>query len=99
MVLNGGGVHGAFGFDHHASNGVVPVGRDVSTGGLMDTSAMASGLKRSMDGSNAAYDMKSLGKHIEAVSHTFISTPIFNPGTYLCSATYSWPTSYQKRRP
>ena len=45
----------------------VPVGRDVSGG----ESSMSSGLmagKRGLDGNNAAYDMKSLGRHIEAVS-------------------------------
>ncbi|TFK34028.1 Dynamin central region-domain-containing protein [Crucibulum laeve] len=46
--------------------GVVPVGRDISGA----ESTMSSGLmagKRGIDGNNAAYDMKSLGKHIEAV--------------------------------
>lgn len=45
----------------------VPIGRDMS-----GTSSMPSGLmagKRSLDGNNAAFDMKSLGKHIEAVSY------------------------------
>jgi dynamin 1-like protein len=45
----------------------VPVGRDVSGA----ESSMSSGLmagKRGIDGNNAAYDMKSLGRHIEAVS-------------------------------
>ncbi|KAJ6624865.1 dynamin protein dnm1 [Mycena sp. CBHHK59/15] len=49
--------------------GVVPVGRDVS-GGDNSTMTIASGLmagQRNMDGNNAAYDMKSLGKHIEAI--------------------------------
>jgi len=49
---------------------IVPVGRDVSGG----ESALSSGLmagKRSIDGNNAAYDMKSLGRHIEAVSEIF----------------------------
>ncbi|KAG6865649.1 hypothetical protein C0991_000568 [Blastosporella zonata] len=55
---------------HHHSvgqNSIVPVGRDVSG---MET-ALSQGLmagKRGIDGNNAAYDMKSLGKHIEAVS-------------------------------
>lgn len=49
---------------------IVPVGRDVFgadsglSGGLMAG-------KRGMDGSSAAYDMKSLGRHIEAVSAVF----------------------------
>ncbi|KIP01924.1 hypothetical protein PHLGIDRAFT_96557 [Phlebiopsis gigantea 11061_1 CR5-6] len=42
---------------------VVPVGRDVS-GEPNHTGLLAS--KRNMDGSNAAFDMKSLGRHIEA---------------------------------
>ena len=55
--------------------GIVPVGRDVS--GIENTTAnnivMSSGLTGSGRrgdgyGSSAAYDMKSLGKHIEAVS-------------------------------
>ncbi|KAJ7746740.1 Dynamin central region-domain-containing protein [Mycena maculata] len=48
---------------------IVPVGRDVS-GGESSTMTLGSGLmsgQRNMDGSNAAYDMKSLGKHIEAI--------------------------------
>lgn len=48
---------------------IVPVGRDVSG----TDSGMSSGLmagKRGIDGSSAAYDMKSLGRHIEAVSFT-----------------------------
>ncbi|KJA22831.1 hypothetical protein HYPSUDRAFT_201906 [Hypholoma sublateritium FD-334 SS-4] len=58
---------------HHNSTGssemaqIVPVGRDMSGA----ESTMASGLmagKRGIDGNNAAYDMKSLGRHIEAVS-------------------------------
>lgn len=52
------------------SQSVVPVGRDVS-GGENSNLAVGSGLisgQRNIDGSNAAYDMKSLGKHIEAVS-------------------------------
>lgn len=46
---------------------VVPVGRDMSGA----SSALSTGLmagKRIVDGNSAAYDMKSLGKHIEAVS-------------------------------
>ncbi|KAF8634653.1 hypothetical protein AX15_000793 [Amanita polypyramis BW_CC] len=50
----------------HAQS-IVPVGRDVSGA----DSALSSGLmagKRMVDGNSAAYDMKSLGKHIEAIS-------------------------------
>lgn len=49
--------------------GIVPVGRDVSGVESGMTSGLMAG-KRSIDGNNAAYDMKSLGKHIEAVSYT-----------------------------
>ncbi|KAJ7493365.1 Dynamin central region-domain-containing protein [Mycena galericulata] len=52
-----------------SSQSVVPVGRDVS-GGESSTMTIASGLmasQRNIDGNNAAYDMKSLGKHIEAI--------------------------------
>jgi len=49
------------------SSHIVPVGRDVSGG---ESSTLSSGLmagKRGMDGNTAAYDMKSLGRHIEAI--------------------------------
>ncbi|KAF7289415.1 Dynamin protein [Mycena chlorophos] len=49
----------------------VPTGRDLSAGGETSSSmmAIAAGLNSNQraDGSNAAFDMKSLGKHIEAV--------------------------------
>ncbi len=48
---------------------IAPVGRDVS-GGNSVTGLMAG--KRVVDGNSAAYDMKSLGKHIEAVSPTSV---------------------------
>ncbi|KAJ7623584.1 Dynamin central region-domain-containing protein [Roridomyces roridus] len=48
----------------NGSASIVPVGRDVSGG---ETSTIVSGLQRPIGGSNAAYDMKSLGKHIEAI--------------------------------
>ncbi|CDO69709.1 hypothetical protein BN946_scf184851.g97 [Trametes cinnabarina] len=52
----------------NAAHGVAPVGRDVSgTDPSLETGLMAG--KRSME-NNAAFDMKSLGKHIEAVSDT-----------------------------
>ncbi|KAG5652735.1 hypothetical protein H0H81_003934 [Sphagnurus paluster] len=47
------------------STGIVPVGRDVSGESPLSTGLMAG---KRVDGSSAAYDMKSLGKHIEAVS-------------------------------
>lgn len=55
---------------HHSSNshsGVVPIGKDVSGADPALTAGIMSGA-RSMEGNNAAFDMKSLGKHIEAVS-------------------------------
>ncbi|KAJ7089740.1 Dynamin central region-domain-containing protein [Mycena belliarum] len=60
---------------HHSrpsasGHSVVPVGRDVSGGESSNTMSIASGLmsgQRNMEGNNAAYDMKSLGKHIEAI--------------------------------
>jgi dynamin 1-like protein len=46
---------------------IVPFGRDVSEGETSLTSGLMAG-KRGIVNNNAAYDMKSLGKHIEAVS-------------------------------
>ncbi|KAK7031454.1 Dynamin protein [Favolaschia claudopus] len=46
---------------------IVPVGRDVSAAEGSTTMTIASGLTNQRDGSSAAYDMKSLGKHIEAI--------------------------------
>ncbi|KAJ6561207.1 Dynamin central region-domain-containing protein [Mycena vulgaris] len=64
---------GNSGHHHNRPSGsgpsVVPVGRDMS-GGESSSMTIASGLmagQRNMDGNNAAYDMKSLGKHIEAI--------------------------------
>ncbi|KAF8075249.1 Dynamin central region-domain-containing protein [Lyophyllum atratum] len=45
---------------------IVPVGRDVSGAAAGMSSGLMAG-KRGMEGNNAAYDMKSLGKHIEAI--------------------------------
>lgn len=45
----------------------VPIGRDTSRADASAPSGLMAG-KRSLDGNNAAFDMKSLGKHIEAVS-------------------------------
>lgn len=61
---------GQHGFGPGASQGIVPVGRDISGAEASMSSGLMAG-KRSMDGNNAAYDMKSLGKHIEAVSVYF----------------------------
>ncbi|KAI9067912.1 hypothetical protein FKP32DRAFT_1643115 [Trametes sanguinea] len=52
----------------NAAHGLAPVGRDISGADpSLETGLMAG--KRSME-NNAAFDMKSLGKHIEAVSDT-----------------------------
>ncbi|KAI0923560.1 hypothetical protein AcV5_009066 [Taiwanofungus camphoratus] len=48
--------------------GVSPVGRDVSGGDPALYSGLMAG-KRTLEGNNAAFDMKSLGKHIEAASN------------------------------
>ncbi|EIW75155.1 hypothetical protein CONPUDRAFT_85460 [Coniophora puteana RWD-64-598 SS2] len=53
-------------------NGVnhpVPIGRDVSNAQSPGPTGLMAG-KRTLDGNNAAYDMRSLGKHIEAVPST-----------------------------
>jgi dynamin 1-like protein len=62
-----------------AQQGIVPVGRDVSgtdnttTNNLVMSSGLTgTGLRGDRYGSSAAYDMKSLGKHIEAVSCFFL---------------------------
>jgi dynamin 1-like protein len=58
---------------HHHGHGssevgrFVPVGRDVSGAEVSISSGLMAG-KRVIDGNSAAYDMKSLGRHIEAVS-------------------------------
>ncbi|KAF8957145.1 Dynamin central region-domain-containing protein [Flammula alnicola] len=60
---------------------IVPVGRDVSG----TESAMSSGLmagKRGVDGNNAAYDMKSLGRHIEAAGIRRVPLPFFSVSTF-----------------
>ncbi|KAH6915673.1 dynamin protein dnm1 [Coprinopsis sp. MPI-PUGE-AT-0042] len=51
----------------HQQQQFVPVGRDVSGAEPSVSSGLMAG-KRQIDGNNAAYDMKSLGKHIEAAS-------------------------------
>lgn len=57
-----------------AEQSIVPVGRDIS-GAQRSMSAGLMAGKRNMDGNNAAFDMKSLGKHIEAVSYDRICYP------------------------
>lgn len=61
MHAGGGGPGGGGG------QNIVPVGRDVSGGDSSRSSGIMAG-KMGMDGNNAAFDMKSLGRHIEAVS-------------------------------
>ncbi|KAF8141396.1 Dynamin central region-domain-containing protein [Boletus edulis] len=51
----------------HASLTPTPTGRDVSIVDAPSPTGLMAG-KRTLDGNNAAYDMRSLGKHIEAVS-------------------------------
>ena len=51
----------------NAAAGVTPVGRDLYGGEKALESGLMAG-KRNLEGNDAAYDMKSLGKHIEAVS-------------------------------
>ena len=46
---------------------MVPSGRDVSGAGAGVTQQSGLSLAGKLDGNSAAYDMKSLGKHIEAV--------------------------------
>ncbi|KAJ3484970.1 hypothetical protein NLI96_g5282 [Meripilus lineatus] len=53
----------------NAAHGVTPVGRDLYGGEKALESGLMAG-KRKLEGNDAAYDMKSLGKHIEAVSGT-----------------------------
>lgn len=48
--------------------GVTLIGRDVNGSDPALNSGLMAG-KRSIEGNNAAFDMKSLGKHIEAVRH------------------------------
>jgi len=52
-----------------SETGIVPVGRDISGADSTFSSGLMAG-KRGLDGNSAAWDMKSLGKHIEAVSVT-----------------------------
>lgn len=51
----------------HASLVPAPTGRDVSIADTPGPTGLMAG-KRTLEGSNAVYDMRSLGKHIEAVS-------------------------------
>lgn len=61
-----------------SDGGFVPVGRDVSGSEPSLSSGLMAG-KRGLDGNSAAFDMKSLGKHIEAVSSTiFLGSGLTN---------------------
>ncbi|KAG2137689.1 Dynamin central region-domain-containing protein [Suillus cothurnatus] len=51
----------------HAGPAPVPTGRDISNAETAGPTGLMAG-KRTLDGNNAAFDMKSLGKHIEAIS-------------------------------
>ncbi|PBK60660.1 dynamin protein dnm1 [Armillaria solidipes] len=62
-----GPVSGAGPQERPSSNSIVPVGRDTSGADPAISSGLMAG-RRNLDGNNAAYDMKSLGKHIEAIS-------------------------------
>jgi hypothetical protein len=67
VAASGGGhVGAAAGF----ADGTGPSGREVLPGGPAPGTALRSGLSLvgNLDGNSAAYDMKSLGKHIEAVT-------------------------------
>lgn len=68
-------VHGGMGHQLEPAAHFQPIGRDVSGADTSMTGLMAG--KRGIDGNNAAYDMKSLGKHIEAVRSFF--DPSFYP--------------------
>ncbi|KAK0489426.1 Dynamin central region-domain-containing protein [Armillaria novae-zelandiae] len=62
-----GPVSGAGPQERPSSSNIVPVGRDTSGADPAISSGLMAG-RRNLDGNNAAYDMKSLGKHIEAIS-------------------------------
>ncbi|KIK99119.1 hypothetical protein PAXRUDRAFT_823073 [Paxillus rubicundulus Ve08.2h10] len=51
----------------NAGTAPLPTGRDMSSAEAPGPTGLMAG-KRTLDGNNAAYDMRSLGKHIEAVS-------------------------------
>lgn len=70
---NGMGV----GLSAAAESGVVPSGRDMAQPSA--PSGLMAG-KRGVDGNSAAYDMKSLGKHIEAVSPPLPSNNLTSNG-------------------
>jgi dynamin 1-like protein len=64
VAVSAGGHVGAGASAAGSADGMMPSGRDVS--GATQRSGLS--LAGKLDGNSAAYDMKSLGKHIEAVS-------------------------------
>ena len=60
----------------HAGLAPTPTGRDVSIADSPGPTGLMAG-RRALDGNNAAYDMRSLGKHIEAVSIKRPTRPCF----------------------
>ncbi|PPQ68384.1 hypothetical protein CVT25_007922 [Psilocybe cyanescens] len=64
-IMQGQG-QGHHGHGNAEASLIVPIGRDVSGSEPSMSSGLMAG-KRGIDGNSAAYDMKSLGRHIEAV--------------------------------
>lgn len=64
------------------ATGVTLIGRDVSGSDPMLQAGLMAG-KRSLEGNNAAFDMKSLGRHIEAVSLCFRPPALRSSGRLL----------------
>jgi dynamin 1-like protein len=100
---NGPGPIAGASVDRHTHNhspvgvvqAIVPVGRDVSAPDSSKSSGLLAG-KRNLDGNNAAFDMKSLGKHIEAVSHLYPEKHIYIAYTLIDS--FRRRPSYHARR-
>lgn len=76
-----------------SETGIVPVGRDISGADSTFSSGLMAG-KRGLDGNSAAWDMKSLGKHIEAVSVTSFQLLILLMSSGVCGGI----TAYCTRR-
>ena len=56
---------------------IAPVGRDVYGGEPTLQSGLMAPKRTTLEGNNAAFDMKSLGKHIEAVGVSSHSSPSY----------------------
>ena len=69
VAVSGGGHAGAGAGAVGSADGVVSSGRDVSGASAGATQRSGLSLAGKLDGNSAAYDMKSLGKHIEAVRY------------------------------